>query len=65
MIDTEKVVEILRCAEVNCDNVVKGGAVFAQIVKAQIQEAIEELEGEIVTDDVLAPRRTEEENSGN
>jgi hypothetical protein len=41
----EKAVEILRCAEVNCDNVARGGLMVTQIVKAHIQTAIEELGG--------------------
>jgi hypothetical protein len=41
----EKAIEILRCAEVNCDNVARGGFLATQIVRAQIQDAIKELGG--------------------
>lgn len=37
---------ILQCAEMNCDNVKKLGAFFADAVKEQIQEAIKLLEEE-------------------
>ena len=58
MSKTEKAIEILRCAEVNCGNAMKN-PVFAQIVKAQIQEAIVALDGEMVTADVLASYRND------
>ena len=38
--NTDRAIELLNCAEVNCDNIKKVGVVFADIVKAQIQEAI-------------------------
>ena len=60
MIDVNKAIEMLCCAEVNCDNVARLGSVGVQLVKAQIQDAIKELEGEIVTEDVLAPYREKE-----
>ena len=59
-IDIENVIETLRCAEVNCDNAPRLGAAGILIVKAQIQDAIRELGGEMVTSDVLEPYRQEE-----
>ncbi len=51
----DKALELLNSAEVNCDNIKKTKSmVFADIVKAQIQMAIKDLDGEIFTDDVVA-----------
>lgn len=60
MSNIEEAVEMLRCAEVNCDNVPKVHGLMALIIKAQIQDAIKTLGGEIVTEDVLAPYREQE-----
>ena len=38
-----KIIELLRCAEINCDNA-KRVPVLIDLVKVQIQEAIKELE---------------------
>lgn len=57
---TDEAIEILRCAEVNCDNAPRLGEVGIQIVKAQIQDAIKTLGGDMVTDDVLASYRETE-----
>lgn len=56
-IDTENVIETLRCAEINCDNAPRLGMAGILIIKSQIQTAIKDLGGEIVSDDVLAPYR--------
>jgi hypothetical protein len=45
MNNEEQILEMLRCALVNCDNVARLGMVGVQIVKLQIQEAINNLEG--------------------
>jgi hypothetical protein len=55
--DVDNVIEILRCAEVNCDNAPRLGMAGILIIKAQIQDAIKQLGGEIVSEDVLAPYR--------
>lgn len=38
--------ELLECALINCDNVKKMGPVGIELVKMQIQQAIDMLEGE-------------------
>ncbi len=55
--DTNKAIEMLRCAEVNCDNASRLGPVGILLVKAQIQDAIKELGGDIASEDVLEPYR--------
>jgi hypothetical protein len=46
MNNVEEVIEQLRCAEINCDNAkATGHAVFIDVVKAQIREALKLLEG--------------------
>lgn len=40
MAKIEEAIEMLQCAEINCDNVKKLGTFFADAVKLQIQEAI-------------------------
>lgn len=37
-------IELLGCAEINCDNVKKLGVTFADFVKLQIKEAVEILQ---------------------
>lgn len=44
MIDTEKVIEILECAKFNCNNIKKVGLVMIEVIKEQIQCAIDLLE---------------------
>lgn len=39
-------IELLRCAEINCDNIKKIGPVMIDIVKTQISEAIKLLEND-------------------
>jgi hypothetical protein len=46
MSKVSEAIEILQCAEINCDNVKKVGAFFADAVKHQISEAIKLLETE-------------------
>ena len=50
----EKAIEILQCAEYNCDNIKKLGPIMADGVKMQIQIALKELGGELETEDVEA-----------
>jgi hypothetical protein len=40
----EDVLEQLRCAEINCDNIKKAGLIYVEVVKMQIKEAIKLLE---------------------
>lgn len=44
--DTNKAIEFLECAKINCDNVKRVGFVMLDVVKEQIQSAINELEDE-------------------
>ncbi|MDD5008373.1 MAG: hypothetical protein PHC68_08205 [Syntrophorhabdaceae bacterium] len=44
--DKYKIIELLECARFNADNIRKAGPVFIDLVKAQIDEAIELLEGD-------------------
>jgi len=46
MSNVEKAIEMLQCAEINCDNVKKIGVGFVDMVKMQIQEALALLEKE-------------------
>lgn len=39
-----EVLEALRCALFNADNIKEGGLLFVEVVKLQIQEAIDLLE---------------------
>ena len=43
---SNKATEILQCALINCDNIRSLGQVGIDIVKIQIQDAIDLLEGE-------------------
>ena len=43
-VDKEKVLEMLRCALVNCDNVKHLGSVGVDILRMQIQTAIDLIE---------------------
>lgn len=52
MDDTQKVIEILLCAEIRCDNAKRLGPFFADAVKMQIQEAIIQLGGKPATPQV-------------
>lgn len=49
--DVGKAIEMLQCAEINCDNVKRLGIPFVDFVKKQIQEAITLLHGETATPD--------------
>lgn len=40
----KEIIELLRCASINCDNTKKIGIRFVDFVKIQIDEAIEKLE---------------------
>ena len=51
-VDTNKAIELLNCAEINCGNVNKLGVEFVDVVKMQIQGAIILLRGEIFTESV-------------
>ncbi len=62
--DIPHAVDLLRCAEVNCGNVIGGDAEkqwvlpsMVQVVKLQIQQAIRALGEEPGTPDVDAPER--------
>lgn len=44
----DEAIEMLQCAEINCDNVPKLGTEFAKVVKMQIQEAMKLLTDEVV-----------------
>lgn len=37
-------IEMLQCAEINCENIKKGGIIFVDIAKDQIRQAIMLLE---------------------
>lgn len=39
----DEAIEMLQCAEINCDNVKRIGTPFVDMVKFQIQEAIKML----------------------
>lgn len=39
-------IELLQCALINCDNIRTLGAVGVQMVKSQIQDAVEVLESD-------------------
>jgi hypothetical protein len=63
MIDDTALIEVLRCAEINCDNIKTGGLIFVAVVKAQIQEALLILKADPVTEEVFprpAPGRLKE-----
>lgn len=45
----QQVIELLRCAEINCDNANILGIRMVKIVKFKIQEALKVLEAETVT----------------
>ncbi len=49
--DKEKLLELLRCAMVNCDNIPKVGTPMVHVVKHQIICALEIIEGEVESDD--------------
>lgn len=36
-------IELLECAKINVDNIKKGGVIFCELTKMQIDEAIKEL----------------------
>jgi hypothetical protein len=40
----EKAIELLQCAEINCDNAKSLGIVMVQLVKLQVTEALDILE---------------------
>lgn len=40
MENKEAIIEMLRCAEINCDNAERLGLPMVKLVKAQIQEAL-------------------------
>lgn len=42
----EEIAELLECALINCDNIPKIGIAGVEIVKMQIQSALDLLEGE-------------------
>lgn len=46
MAKVDEAIEMLQCAEINCDNVKKLGTSFVELVKSQIQDAIKLLEEE-------------------
>jgi hypothetical protein len=46
MTNVDKAIEMLQCAEINCDNVKKVGVGFVDMVKVKIQEALALLEKE-------------------
>jgi len=52
--NVEKAIEILQCAEYNCDSIHRVGLVMVNDVKMQIQSAIKELGGDVGTADVAA-----------
>ena len=39
----DKVIEFLRCALINCDNIERSGKAMVEIVKIQIEQAIQEV----------------------
>lgn len=41
----EEAIEMLQCAEINCDNAKKLGIGFVELVKSQIQDALKLLGG--------------------
>lgn len=45
----DEVIEQLRCALYNCENIRTGGTIFIDITKMQIQEAIDILDGKDTT----------------
>jgi hypothetical protein len=44
MMDIQKAIELLECAEINCDNIRTLGEAGIVLVKMQIQEAIKILD---------------------
>jgi hypothetical protein len=42
-VDSQKIIEFLECAKVNADNIKRGGLVFIELVKVQIDGAIKML----------------------
>ncbi len=44
--DKDKVIEMLECAKINVDNILKVGPPIAGLVKMQIDEAIKMLQDE-------------------